>query len=320
MKRCVLTLASGKLLYYNLAAALARSFKCHHPEGDIDFVFVVDDTEKIPSDLRKWVKIVPLDKTRGGSGFELKLDLDRYSDYEQTLFIDADCLLVGPLHSLFDSLQGSQFTAFGRNETSGEWFGDIESRTIEAGVSSIPVFVGAVYYFENTGKARSVFEKARLFAPGYDAMGIVRLRERMNEEPLISLGMAAAGLMAKPDDGTAKCDVMGFEGPFQIDVLAGKAAFLRPRIDFFLAPQITGVGQPLIVHFNDSFSQMWEYRLEALSLKLHFLYGIPKTSARMFAVLRHESIGRPTRFLKGMLRPIYRSIFGVRKLKLNERV
>jgi len=62
---------------------------------------------------------------RIGQGFSAKLHIDRLAPTSKTLFIDADCLCVGPLHSLFDRLGGKAVTVVGSEITKGDWFGDV---------------------------------------------------------------------------------------------------------------------------------------------------------------------------------------------------
>jgi len=320
MDQCVMTLACGKKLYFDLASTLARSFRVHHLEQNISFVIVTDSPEKIPSDVRKWAHIVQIDIPDGMMGFELKLDLDRYSPAKKTLFIDADCLVAGSLVPLFDRLSGSSFAVFGKNKSEGEWFGLIRDRCEKIKVPSIPVFVGALYYFEQGDQSTRVFSNARTYASEYDEIGIVRLRGRKNEEPLISIGMALESIPALPDTGEIKCDVMAFDGPIKVDVLKSSAAFHFPKDDFPLAPQSPSSAHPLIAHFNDAFTQLWEYRREALILSLTVSKGIPPLIASVIAKIFVEYPGRLKRFFKSKFRPFFHALFGIRKIKTNERL
>lgn len=319
-ERCVLTIAFGKHLYYDMAANLARSFRVHNEADAIDFVLAVDDPSKVPLDVQSWVRIVTIEAAEGLIGFELKLNLDRYSAYRRTLYIDADCLVVAPLAQLFRSVYGQPFVAYGINMCDGEWFGDLQQRSALYGGALIPVFVGAAYYFDDSERASAVFAHARAVAPEYDSIGLVRLRGLKNEEPLLSLGMAAQGLRAVPDDGTVKCDVMNFTGPVRVDAFRGQARFLYPRSEFQLAPRGRLECRPMIAHFNDSYSEMWEYRREALALHLHFARGLPRFIARICARIVVEFPGRMARGGKNALRPLFHRIFGIRAVRKNARL
>jgi len=319
MTQEVLTLACGKQIYFEMAATLARSFRIHHENSDIAFTLATDDPSKIPPDVAEWIQVHVIEKT-DAIGFELKLNLDHYAKCDSTLFIDADCLVTGDLRPLFEKLSDIPFTALGKNVSEGEWFGDLAERCKAIETKELPVFVGALYYFERGEQSDAVFTEARNRADEYDDLGIVRLRGRKNEEPLISIGMARAGLPALPDTGEYKCDVMGFSGSVRVNIPKGEVVFNTPRPDTLLAPDSAEQAHPLIAHFNDAYTQMWEYRKEAARLR-HILAG--KQAPPLAAALSTVSVeipGRLTHFLKETLRPIYHRVFGVRKLKQNERI
>jgi len=208
----------------------------------------------------------------------------------------------------------------GKNVSEGEWFGDIAARCKTIETKQLPVFVGALYYFEKGPGSEKVFNEAREKADHYDEIGIVRLRGRKNEEPLISIGMARAGFEAMQDTGEFKCDVMGFSGSVQVNIPKGHVVFNSPRHEVLLAPDSAEQAHPAIAHFNDAFTQMWEYRKEAARLKMMLANGSTSSLAALISTLQIELPGRTTHFLKEKLRPLYHSIFGVRKLKQNERI
>jgi hypothetical protein len=113
---------------------------------------------------------------------------------------------------------------------------------------------------------------------------------------------------------------MAFDGPIKVDVLESSVAFQFPKDDFPLAPQSQSTAHPLIAHFNDAFTQLWEYRREALILSLTVSKGIPPLIASVIAKIFVEYPGRLIRFFKSTFRPFFHALFGVRKIKTNERL
>ena len=105
MNRAVLTIATGKPVYLELATTLARSFHVWNRDNDIEFVLVTDMPEEVPADL-DWVKVVELEPGQYGYGFSPKLYLNEIATAAQTLFVDADCLCVGSLKPIFDRFAG----------------------------------------------------------------------------------------------------------------------------------------------------------------------------------------------------------------------
>lgn len=319
MSKEVLSLACGQQIYFDMAATLARSFRWHHRDSDIAFTIATDDPTKIPADVAAWTRI-HLIEDRSKVGFELKLSLDRYARAEQTLFIDADCLVTRNLTEVFDELSGHAVTALGKNVAEGEWFGDLANRATAIGSDFIPVFVGALYYFEKGDLRDAVFNIARAYADRYDELEIVRLRGRKNEEPLISIGLAKNGLKVLPDDGRFKGDVMGFDGPVSVNVLTGSVSFQSPKKDILLAPECQGAASPAIAHFNDAYTSLWQYRKEAHRLYALLAKNQPPALAALSSFLTVELPGRLTSWGKETFRPLYHRLFGVRKRQQNERV
>ena len=91
--RAVLTLGLGKSTYIQMASTLARSFRCWHQDSDIQFAIATDQPGKIPDDLREFVEVLSTGPEQYGTGFSPKLHLDEIAPADQTLFIDADCLI-----------------------------------------------------------------------------------------------------------------------------------------------------------------------------------------------------------------------------------
>ena len=144
--KSVLTLAVGKQLYIDMAVALARSFYIWNKDAGIDFYIATDNKQLIASDVLGWVKVIELQPRELGEGFSPKLHLDKIAPTAKTLFIDSDCLVVRPLSSIFDAMEGKEVSVVGSYISEGEWFGNIKSVCQMVGVDKIPKFNGGLYY------------------------------------------------------------------------------------------------------------------------------------------------------------------------------
>ena len=71
MDRAVLTIASGKKLYLDMAFNLARSFHLWHQDSDIEFYLVTDHEAPTPPDL-KFVRRVQKSSKEMAKGFSSK--------------------------------------------------------------------------------------------------------------------------------------------------------------------------------------------------------------------------------------------------------
>jgi hypothetical protein len=146
MRRSVLTIATGKPIYWSMAMELARSFRYWHKGTDIKFSVITDMV-----DARAIIGVDKILISPGefGIGFSTKLHLDRFVTSGQTLFIDADCLCVRPLDSVFTRFKGKSVSVVGGTIADGEWFGDVRRTCELAGVPCLPKFNGGIYYLES---------------------------------------------------------------------------------------------------------------------------------------------------------------------------
>jgi hypothetical protein len=318
-ERGVLTIACGRQLYLDMASALARSFRVWHTEKELRLHIATDAKDRFPRDVREApeIQFIEIGDRDFGEGFENKLHIDEMLPAPRTLFIDADCLLTGPLDPVFETFRGNSVSVIGGEKAEGEWFGDLSTRCERFAVESVPVFVGAVYYIEDGETAQKIFETARQVKQNYDESGFVRLRGLPNEEPLLSVGMALHDQAPVSDDGTIKADAMHFETEMRIDVLEGTSYF-RGASDKVTAWGVTEA-RPTIAHFNDAYAEKMPYIREQQKLENIFADGFSRRWASVHSVLT-QSIPFWTReTTKDLLRPGYRALFGTREIQ-NERV
>jgi hypothetical protein len=317
----VLTLATGKPVYVAMAEYLARSFLWWHPRSSIRFALATDLPECVPADVRARVTVIPLQPKQFGEGFSPKLHLDRIAPAQRTLFIDADCLLVGALEPLFERLRGRSVAVVGGSIASGHWFGDVTSLCQRLGVPSLPKFNGGLYYLERDAVAEQVYAEARRLEAQYDDLGLVRLRGRPNDELLMALAMARHGQTALPDDGTVMSDPQACRGGWKMDVLGGGAWMRNPpppdprHQDWYPFTDVT----PVIVHFLGGYTEHYPYVREVLRLNLAQRRGWPVAAANAAAWVRCTAPHVAVRWFKDTFRPLYHRWFGPRRVRKSDR-
>ncbi|TZF87299.1 hypothetical protein [Cognatilysobacter lacus] len=318
--RAVLTIATGKRLYLDMAIALARSFLWWHRDSDIAFYIATDIPDEMPRDLGA-VRMLRFEKGELGVGFSMKLKLDQLAPAEQTLFIDSDCLCLGPLDPLFDRFEGNGVSVLGTPTSEGEWFGDIATQCANFGVPALPRFNGGVYYLEKGERRNAVYEKARELEPRYDELGLVRLRGSANEELLMSISMALHGCPLIEDDGTFYGDFFMNPVLLELDLLRGKVCLSNPPPPHpshrpgYACREI----HPRIVHFLGDFTSKWPYRTEEKTLAL-IGRGVPAGLARLVVRIGYRLPAMVAQRARDSLRPIYRRVFGYRAVRHVERV
>lgn len=315
-RRAVLTVATGKMFFWDLAMTLARSFVRSNASNDIAFFVLTDLQCSFPVDLEGRVQRISVPAGALGSGFSPKLHLDRFAPAEQTLFIDADCLCVRSLTAAFDRFQGKAVSVVGGAIASGEWFGDIPSVLARVGVAELPKFNGGVYYIERGVLASAVYEEARRLEPQYDDLGLVRLRGHPNDELLLAIAMARYGLSATSDDGSIMGDLLNHPKMERLSVLHGTCV-MRCKGHGQPSASLDRI-QPAIIHFLGYHAIQWPYRAEALKLKIASAWGLPVTLAsligNMFA-LPYAAIEK----LKNAGRPLFHRLFKPRQVRKGPR-
>jgi hypothetical protein len=324
MKRSVLTMASGKAVYINMAVNLSRSFLIHHKNTDINLYIATDKPELIPLDLlnNRQIEILPFTPGMYGEGFSTKLHLDKIAPTESSLFIDADCLLTGSLLPVFERLKGKAVSVIGRPLSDGEWFGDVAQFCKYFGVKSIPGFNGCLYYIEKSETANKVYQKARELESEYEKLGMVLLRGKPNDELLISVSMALHGLEATYDDGSIYGDPFASPGKMEIDVIRGFCKMENPQapnpLNYSKNP--LHITHPIIAHFLGSHTEYPPYTTQAFILKQYYQLKLPVKLIRIYAYLMITLPYYIRTKLKDAFRPIFRMILGTRNVKRSNRI
>jgi hypothetical protein len=319
ISKAVLTIATGKPVYIQMAVNLARSFKLWHKNSSIKFTIATDQKHLFPPDLSD-IQFIELQPGQYGKGFSPKWHLDKIAPADKTLFIDADCLCVGSLESVFDRFAGHAVSVVGRKFSEGEWFGDIAAVCQRFNVEALPKFNGGIYYLEKGEVSDRVYKTARELAPQYDEIGLRRLRNRPNDELLMAIAMAIHGQTCIPEDGSIMAEPLNFACGIKIDVFKGTAALWNlPGHPKYQETWPLTEAHPIVVHFLGAYTDSTPYISEALRLEKVIVQGWPVWAATFYVMVTCSFPQTFWNFTKDVLRPVYRKLFGVRPvLKSNK--
>lgn len=320
-ERSVLSIATGKPVYIEMAVNLARSFIWWHKNSSIQFVLATDRKDLIPHDLSD-IQVIELLPGQFGQGFSPKLYLDQLSTAQQTLFLDADCLCFGSLDSVFDCFEGHSVSVVGDTISQGEFFGNVSEICQRFQIKELPRFVGGLYYLEKSEVSTRVFTTARDLESNYDENGLVRLRGLANEEPLIAIAMALNEQKPVPDNGSIKAETMCFPSGVKADVFRGISYLwnqIQDRKDFPTWVHLAEA-HPLIIHFNGSYTENHPYTREAIRLQKVLADGWSIGSASAYAFTTCSIPQITGNYVRHILRPVYRKIFGVRSISKSQRI
>ena len=249
--RGFLTLATGDLHYYKIAANLLRSYRLHSAEP-MPFAILADRENRYTAEFDQCILLETSE-----NGYLDKLRLAENLPFDETLFIDADCLAYGDLNRMFGWFEkADDMSCHGRvlplTDKTG-WFDYENLGPLQKLVSCCVGLHGGLYYIRKTERARSVFETAKELAPRYEAFHFKGNFAAPGDEPLVALAMALHGCRPIPFHPEGICCY--WERRLSLNILKGKAR----RED----------GQrTILVHWGTRFTRRWRYRREAALL--HF--------------------------------------------------
>ena len=185
-KRGFITIATGDARYYQMALNLLHSYRLN---GNADYPFAIL-CDRICPEAQEFDHIILMEEpTRS---FLDKLALYRYAPYEETIFIDADCLVLQDVSVYWEELSVmDDFCCYGRKlplESREGWFyyedmGDLKP-LIKHGIS----LQGGVYYLRKTDRCRAIFEKAIELTKVYDRYSFYYFSQPA-DEPVLALSM-----------------------------------------------------------------------------------------------------------------------------------
>lgn len=224
MTRGIITIALGADYYVRMAKDLALSARRHC--GSEPRAVITDSRD--PELLSLFDEAIPVDRTLGDPLFQ-KLWLDRYTPFDDTLFIDSDSLLVGNLEAVWHACAGRECGFVGEEQTSGSWYGaDIASVCRQCDLPWLATLNSGMIFFRRGAAASSVFASARDAMSSYETLGFQPFRETRTDEVGFALAFSKHGIHPIDDDGgrTMRTPI-GIEGPMHIDVLRGYCRFVK---------------------------------------------------------------------------------------------
>ncbi|MBR3182258.1 MAG: hypothetical protein IKF56_06445 [Eggerthellaceae bacterium] len=195
MTRGFVTIATGSERYYIIASNLVASYR-HFSSDPLSFA-ILCDVENEYTEL--FDDVVLLDNPY--RSYLDKLALLDYAPYDETIFIDADCLAYRDLNDFWTYFENaSDFTAFGTAFPADypyAWFkredvGDYSNR-----IEFVPDFIGGVYFIRKTPAIRAFSETCNHILENYYSY-VFRIFEDPCDETIFALAMSVHGF--KPID------------------------------------------------------------------------------------------------------------------------
>lgn len=245
-----ITVATGSEEYYRLASNLLHSYHrfCQKP---LPFAILCDRENKYTAEFDD-VAVFALGAT---NSYLDKLSLGEYLPYDETIFIDADCLAYGDLNALFDYFQNADdFSCFGRVlplEDKTGWFEYENLGALREKVSYVVGLHGGIYYMRRGETVHQVFETAKALAPDYPKFKFKGKFDTPGDEPLIALSMALHDCHPVPFAPEAICCYWEHTDHMSIDITQGLARVeTEPKYD------------TILLHWGTRYTSELEYQRE----------------------------------------------------------
>jgi hypothetical protein len=185
-----LILALGPQRYVEMAANLAASIRCVDPKRRI---CLVHDTP-VPADLARFFHDFRVMETdRRYPNVMNKLRLFDASPYDQTMYVDADCLLVkNDIDDIWRRAATRPFSITGDKTRTGTWKGmDVPAILRASGAPYLVQMCSGVFYFDKSSEAADFFAAVNeLYLTRMDEFGFADLRGEPGQTDEIYLGIA----------------------------------------------------------------------------------------------------------------------------------
>jgi hypothetical protein len=195
-----------------------------------------------------------------GSNLRQKMYLDKYSPFEETLFLDSDCLAVRGMDALWNAFRSVPFGACGYHIIhAGEVneFLDVDLMLKHFGLTGLPKFNGGTYYFNTSPEATALFTTARDLLSQATELRFTDFRgDGPNDEALYSVAMAIHNLTVINVENGGMWTPIDKTGPIEVDIPGGICTFVkRGRL-------VT----PDVIHFA-MYTESFPYLRECLKLR-----------------------------------------------------
>jgi hypothetical protein len=157
-----LVMALGPKKYVEMAANLAASIRIMDPGRHVCLVH----DQPVPQDIaHQFADFAWLETDDRYPHVMNKLRVFDISPYDQTMFVDADCLMVKrDADDIWRRAAEKSFSVTGDRRTSGEWKGlDIAALMAATGASYVVQMNSGVFYFDKSAEAKEFFAELNDF-------------------------------------------------------------------------------------------------------------------------------------------------------------
>lgn len=270
MTRGFITIATGKEMYFQFALNLLRSYRLYSADP-LPFAIACDQENAYTAQFDRVVRM-----ENAHSSFFDKFELLKTAPFDETIFIDSDCLAYGDLNEYWKYFENADdFSAAGTNYPIDSERGLFQADGIgeyQGRVSWKPDIHGGLYFIRKGPVCDAIYEDCQNIARNYDSYRWPDFCAPYADEPVLCLAMAANGCHAM------EADPKNYGIPWEVtnlscDIFTGKCTYAT---DWH--PQVP---HGLMIHWSVRYCKKPLYIFEAEKLSCMVKNGTTPPAPRL---------------------------------------
>ena len=202
MTRGFVTMATGNDNYYRIARNLLRSYR-YFSANPMPFSLICDRKGPL---TEAFDDVIILNEPT--YSYLDKLKLPEYVPYDETIFVDADCLAYRDLNDFWEAFEGgTDFSVFGTDYPTDwpwAWFKCADVGEFASQIQTIPDFIGGVYFFRKSEQLITFSETCNYILDNYQRFRFRQFSEPA-DEPVFALAMAIHGYATAGEKSLPVC-------------------------------------------------------------------------------------------------------------------
>jgi len=200
MTRGFVTIATGKENYYKIAQTLMLSYRqtSHNP---MPFALICDRENEYTSEFDDIVILPNATRT-----YLDKIELLKISPYDETIFIDSDCIAFGDLNHYWDYFENAtDFSNFGAVlplDAKNGWFWKDSVGEYSDKISFIPRFHGGIYFIRRGEVCDKIYDTCMDIKENWNKYRFASFTKPA-DEPILALAMTVHN--CRPVEHNGEC-------------------------------------------------------------------------------------------------------------------
>jgi hypothetical protein len=245
MSAGLLTVAHGSHRYIRMAEALALSYRRWKPKRPFCIVTDAANAERLGG-YYDVVRIV--DESSGAKGTSQRLCVDRYSPFDETLVVDADCLFYRDPALTWDAYAVADFVVKGwRYLHAGDHHanvGDLPTLLRQTGVTRMGSFNSGLFYFRKSASTARLFDTMRELFRRRNELALRPFKNSpVAHEPVLGIAMELCGIEFHPWDAATGQETWIDMGDMRsVNVIRGESRVMKHGKTV----------EPAVIHYNMS--------------------------------------------------------------------